>query len=153
MWGSASDIVLEDTVEFSLGDVEEVDVQKALLKVKIVNQFPIDANVQMFFTDENFNVTDSLFVGNQKNLIRSAEIDANGELIAGGEGLYDELIELDKTRFANLLDTKNVIIVAHLQTKRDPNDGTPPHVKFKESYKLDIDMGIQTEFDLTLNLN
>jgi hypothetical protein len=153
MWGSASNITLEDTVEFSLGDVEQVDVQKALLKIKIVNQFPIDANVQMFFTDENFNVTDSLFVGDQKNLIRSAEIDANGELVAGGEGIYDDIIEMDKTRFENLLKTKNIIIIARLQTTRDADNGTPPHVKIKESYKLDVDMGVQTEFDLTLNLN
>ena len=153
LWGNASNILLEDTVAFSLSqDINDVDVKEALLKIGIINQFPIDANVQFFLTDANYNITDSLFTGDQKNLIKSAEVDANGDLVSGGEGVYDEIITLDTQRFENLLNAHYIIIVADMATIQNP-DGTYPMVKFKSDYKLEVDMGVQTEFDLTLNLN
>lgn len=153
LWGSARNILLEDTVEFSLSqDINDVEVKKALLKIGIVNQFPIDAQVQLYFTDTDYNIIDSLFTGDQKKLIQSANIDANGDLITGGEGVYDEIITLENQRFENLLNADFIIIVADLATTQN-SDGTYPLVKFKSDYKLDVDMGVQTEFDLTLKLN
>lgn len=149
LYGTARNIVLEDTLEFSLADdIEGSEVQEALMKIKIVNEFPLDAMVQVYFTDQNFNVTDSLLLNEQKNIIVASQVDNQGELIPGRAGVYDEIITISNQTFENLLDADNLIIYAELNTARVQDQY--PDVKIKSDYQLSIDLGIQTHLNLSL---
>lgn len=148
LYGSATGISLTDTLELSLGeDFEEAEVEKALLKVKISNEFPLEADVQVYFADENYQLLDSLFEEDQKKIIVACDIDAGGSLVPGGAGVYDEVIIVDKARFNHLLDTKYLLVHANMSTKKTGNGY--PDVRLKADYKLSVEMGIQTKFNLT----
>lgn len=147
LYGSAKGISLNDTLEVSLGeDFDDTKVENALLKLKIVNEFPLQANVQIFFADEFYQVTGSMFKETQ-NIIVSSETDANGNLVPGGAGVYDDVIVIDKEDFNQLLKSKYLIVQAEMSTKKEGDNY--PDVKLKKDYKLSVEMGLQTKFNFT----
>jgi len=151
LYGSAYNLVLEDTLEISLGEtIDEVEVEKALMKIQLQNEFPLEAEVQFYLTDQQYNITDSLFTGNQKQIVRSAPIDDNGNRIENELGLYDEVIELSAEKFSHLVEASNLILIAKFQTRQN-QDQSRPSVKIKEGQRLHVDLGVQTHLDITIN--
>lgn len=148
--GSIQKISLNDTLDISLGeDLNETDVEKALVKVNVVNEFPVNANVQLYFTDENYAIIDSLFPENQTNVVKAAKVDDNGDPVTNGAGEYDELIEIDQDKFDNLMKASHILLKADLSTTRN-EDNTYPNVKFKSGYRVYINLGIQTKLNLSI---
>jgi hypothetical protein len=146
LWGSASGIVLKDTLDVDLEDTESSEVSSASLKLTLINQFPLDGNVQFVLTDANYKVIGTLLLPEQTNIIKGSTVDADGELQAAGA--YLGTIELDKTKIENIFQAKHIIITAGLQTSRN-SSGAATDVKFMADYFLSIEAGILA----TLKLN
>lgn len=149
LYGKASNIQLSDTVGIDLSDVDDSAIESASLKVKVFNEIPLDADVQFFLTDANFNVLDALLETDQTTLIESSTVNASGELQAPGE--VDLLIPIRKEKLDKIFQAKNIIIRARVNTARNGN-GTQPDVKFKSEYKMNVKLGIQAKLKLTADL-
>lgn len=148
LYGTADGLILEDTLEISLeDDSREIDVEKAFLKVKITNEMPIEANVQIYILDENGEVVAALFTPQQSAIIKSSMLDASGNMVSAG--VYDELIEIDKTKIEHLLNANKIYVVATMNTTKD-SKGTLMDVKFKSQYRLTVDLGLQAHLNVNV---
>jgi hypothetical protein len=147
LWGSASGIVLQDTLDVDLSSAEDSGVTGASLKLKLSNQFPLDGDIQFILTDEHFTPITTLLTDDQMHVIQGSTVSATGELQT--VGTYDNLIQLSSDKIQNLFKAKHLILVAALQTSRVAQTGTPPDVKFKAEYSLSVEAGILA----SLNLN
>ncbi|HMJ69898.1 MAG TPA: hypothetical protein VK508_13430 [Cyclobacteriaceae bacterium] len=146
LWGSATGIVLKDTLDVDLENTESSEVSSASLKLTLINQFPLDGNVQFVLTDASYNVIGTLLLPDQTNIIKGSTVDSDGELQAAGA--YLGTIELDKTKIEKIFQAKHIIITAGLQTSRN-SAGAATNVKFMADYFLSIEAGILA----TLKLN
>lgn len=146
LWGSATGIVLQDTLNVNLEKVEGSEVVEASLKMNLVNEFPLGGDVQFILTDENYVPLTTLLLPDQTNIIQPSTVDTDGELQAAGQ--YDGLIELDASKIEDLFKAKHLILMANLQTSRSTS-GSAPNVKFLDHYGLAIKTGIVATLKLT----
>jgi hypothetical protein len=149
LWGNATGIVLADTFKTELDDLKETEVEKASIRVKINNEIPLNGNLQFFFTDENYNVLDSLLAPSQKNLIPGSTVNATGELQSAGT--FDQSISLDKDKIDVLFKSKKMIVKIQLTTSPGPGN-TYPDVKFLSTYKIKLNLGVLATLKLSADL-
>jgi hypothetical protein len=147
LWGSASGIVLQDTLDVDLDNVEGSEVEAVELKVKLVNEFPLDGNVQFVLTDANFVPITTLLTADQVNIIKGSKVNSNGELQSAG--VYEGTIKLDQSKIDNMFEAKHIIVATALQTSRDIG-GNAQDVKFMADYKLSIDVGVLATLKLKI---
>jgi len=147
LWGSASGIVLQDTLDVDLDNVEGSEVEAVELKVKFVNEFPLDGNVQFVLTDANFVPITTLLTPDQVNIIKGSKVNSNGELQSAG--VYEGTIKLDQSKIDNMFEAKHIVVVTALQTSRDIG-GNAQDVKFMADYKLSIDVGVLATLKLKI---
>tara|TARA_R110002049_G_scaffold251679_3_gene426097 strand:- start:3033 stop:4625 length:1593 start_codon:yes stop_codon:yes gene_type:complete len=137
--GTLSDYVLVDTFDFEFDNTQLLDA--ATFRTNITNEFPVDADIQIYFADGNARILDSLFIG-QKKLILSGAIDADGKVIQPTNETEDT--DIDKVGLTNLFRSSKVIIKANLSTTN--SGGTV--VRFYDNYRLDVKLGIKAKFNL-----
>jgi hypothetical protein len=148
LFGSANNIDLSDTLEIDLNlGEEDVEVERALIYINIDNGFPLQGELQMYFTDNNFVVLDSAFTSASQKQLPAARVDNNGNITQ--PGLYNEVIEVTDQKLRRVENASHMIIKASLSTTRNP-DGSFPHVKIKSDYGLDINARIQAKIKATL---
>ena len=145
LYGKASNIVLADTIDFSLGDLDQSKIESASLKTYVVNELPIDANLQFIVTDENYVFIDSLLTDSQTSLVKGSTVDSNGDLLAAGK--IDEFIPLDADKVTSLFKAKKIIMKARLNTIKN-SSGVAVDVKFKSQYKINMKLGLRTTVKL-----
>lgn len=143
LWGSATGIVLQDTLDVDLESVESSEVNSASLKLEIFNQIPLDGNLQFVLADENYSPLGTLLLADQTNIIKGSTIGPDGELEAAGE--YSETIELEQSRIENLFKAKHLILMANLGTSEAPTD-----VKFLANYGMSIKATVLTSLKLSV---
>ena len=81
-----------DTSEYSFSEsIDEID--SILVRANIINGFPIDAQVQVYLTDENYKITDSIFPGINENLIASGKINSKGRVSEPAKKVTDVKIQ------------------------------------------------------------
>ncbi len=133
LYGTASDFKIRDTLPFNYNDLE--NVEQLTLRLNIENWFPLEADIQLIFTDENYNGLDTLFVPGEV-LIPSGIIPANSErVLMPGKKIQDHTF--DKSRILRLLNAKNILIEAGASSYQ--NGST--NVKIYNDYKLKIKIG------------
>jgi hypothetical protein len=148
MYGHATGIVLRDTIEIDLSQIEGSEVTSAALKLKITNDMPLDGTVQLALLDENDQFVDVLLDDDQMAIMRGSQVDASGDMIT--PGVYDGMIELSQEKIEQVFGAAKIAIVIGLQTSRD-GDGAAQNVKFKSSYSVAIEAGILADLKLKVN--
>ncbi len=133
--GSANGFTVVDTTDFELENIEEV--QKAIFRINAQNGFPADAYVQIYFTDTNYLVIDSLLSDASDFIVESGLLDLNGKVILPNKKMRDE--EFDKARLERIYDAKKLIITAIVSTQNAPVQQVPIY----SSYTLDIRIGVR----------
>lgn len=146
LYGKASNIVLADTVDLSLSNVDQSKVETAALKALVTNELPLDAFIQFYLTDQNYHVLDSLLSPTQTNLVKGSSVTSSGDLQTAG--VYDQLINLDPAKVQKIFSSKKIIVKAKMNTSKDAS-GNQVDVKFKSSYKIDIKLGLQVKLKLS----
>jgi hypothetical protein len=83
MWGYIYNWHARDTTEVDLSDLQGDynPIERVLVRIDIQNGFPIEAYGQVYFTDENYVILDSLFYTNEERLLAAAQVDANGRVL------------------------------------------------------------------------
>jgi hypothetical protein len=146
LYGKASNIVLADTVDVSLSDVDQSKVESAALKALVTNELPLDASLQFYLTDQNYHVLDSLLSPTQTNIVKGSSVTSSGDLQTAG--VYDQLIDLDPAKVQKIFNAKKIIVKAKMNTSKDAS-GAQVDVKFKSTYKIDIKLGLQVKIKLS----
>jgi hypothetical protein len=149
LYGKASGIVLSDTFSIDMKDVNESEIDLVALKVNVINELPLDAHAQFYLLNDNDIVIDSLIGSNQTKLIVGSTVNTTGDLSASG--VFDDEIEIVKSKIDKLLAAKKLIFKVRLNTTRDAN-GVQPNVKFKTSYKMKIKLGLKVNGKLNIDL-
>jgi len=151
LWGSASDIVLKDTVQIDFDELSQegidINAKAAYLKTRVINGYPVDVAIQGVLLDNNYMFLDTLLSRDQSVIVRSALTDDDGIV---EEGVFDEEIELDEQKVDALFDATYMLIVARMRTYTDSN-GTRPEVKFFDQASIDVDMGLRTDLNVVVN--
>ena len=145
LYGSASNFVIQDTVNFKIDKIDQVE--SLLLRAFITNGFPIDLGVQVYFTDSLYNIKDSL-VSPYQVIMPSAIVDGStGKVTSSTSKTTD--FAFSKTKMNNLTNVTKALFVARIATY---NDGSVPpiNVKFYSNYRLDIKLGVQAQLKVKL---
>ncbi|MEI7499525.1 MAG: hypothetical protein WCK84_03660 [Bacteroidota bacterium] len=72
LFGSISGFFIEDTVNFNFDIPSQAKMVE--FKVRTLNHFPLDAELQIYFADQNYKILDSLFSGKNHNIIVAAPV-------------------------------------------------------------------------------
>lgn len=138
--GHASGFAISDTADFTLE--ENDDIESAVFRINIDNGFPASAYTQVYFTDSNFVVLDSMLLDPTTRLVESAQIDANGKVTQSTHKMSDE--PFSKTRLQHLYSTKKLIIYSIIDTK----DAPTRQVEIYDYYKLDVKIGVRAQLNM-----
>lgn len=145
LYGYADMMMVNDTLEFNFNDFYEDEVEelkKILFGVSYENTFPIEVSTQVYFTDENYMVLDSLF--------DNTEIIKSGEDTSGNDGIIDTptkkitSVLFNNQRIKNIDNAKYIITNAKFKTFDVENQ---TNVKFYLDYALKIKIGLQVEIE------
>lgn len=142
LYGGITGIIFQDTFDIDIGTIDEV--KSVEFKINSENGFPMDAFVQIYFTDEAYNKIDSLMTAGQNNIIESGLVDANGEVIQAKKKTTTVPIETNRLQVITS-QSKKAIIQATLNTTN--NGGTP--VKIYSNSNLNIKLGILTKLKVS----
>jgi len=142
LYGRGWGFVLQDTNDFNfeedIGDIEEIESVE--FRINANNGFPTDGTVQVYFTDTNYVLLDSL-LNPLEQLINTA--------IPGGPPTYRVLEKTNKTtsviydreRLKKILHTMKIITKAEFSTVN--NGGTI--VKIYSDYGVDVKVGVKAK--------
>jgi hypothetical protein len=147
IWASAADIVLADTFQLDLSGAKDSRIESAQLHSVVENQLPVDAYMQMYFADDNYNLLDSVFASGKTALIKASTVNVNGELVE--KGVSDVKIDLSKEKLSRVFDAKKLIFKLSVNTTKE-NDGSQRPVQFKSKYKIDLKMSLEAKLKLLL---
>jgi hypothetical protein len=112
--------------------------------VKTINEFPLDAYLQVYFVNSMGATVDSLFADN-KVLIKAAPVDGNGISTSPSEVLKQ--VTLDKNRIDKINTASFLVVGASINTT---NTGTVP-VKITFDTKLKVNVGVNTHVQYSLH--
>lgn len=148
LYGKASNISLKDTVTLDLSDLKESTVETIGIKADISNKLPLDATIQLVLLDGAYKSLGELLSPAQTNFIKGSIVNASGDLVS--PGLFNELIELDKTKVANIFNAKYLVIVGSLSTSK--SGAGQVDVKFKSKLAIDVKLGLKVKLKLKADL-
>lgn len=140
--GSANGFSVSDTTEFELEKIDEV--KKAIFRINAENGFPASAYVQVYFTDSNLVVLDSLLSNPSDFVIASGLIDASGRVIFPNKKMKDEVF--DEARLKRIYKAKKLIIFSVVNTINAPNQ----QVSIYSNYRLNIKIGVNAFLNVEL---
>lgn len=149
LYGSASNINLRDTIDLDLSDADQSEISSASLKLKLVNELPLQGDVQFYLTDADYKIIGELLPTGKTTLVKASTVNASGELQTSG--IYDDLIDLDDNDIELVFKAKHIVVVALMSTSKNA-DGTFPDVKFKTGYTLNVSAGIKAKLKLSVDL-
>lgn len=144
MHGTADGFIISDTIELNLGkDFEDSKhIDWVLFKIFCENGFPVDAKLQIYFTDENFVIVDSLLAPPQQ-FIHAATPGPAPDYIVTQK--YTKVIstKIYNDRILEYYRIKNAIVHAHLNTYNNGNQ----IVKFYSYYQMHVMLGAQVQLN------
>ena len=139
-FGSVEGFILEDTLDFSIED--NAKLHEIEFVVVSVNRFPIDARIQVYFTDDHLNVLDSLIYGSDPYLVRAAAVSGPPDYRVITAPPPHTFIpqRITRERLDKLTKCTRMICHAGLNTT---NNGL---VKIYSDYDIDLTIGAKVYF-------
>jgi len=157
IYGSLSDFVMVDSTEVDLKDLleaaEEVDeVEQLNLRMFVRNALPIDASVQLVFTDSLFNPLDSLFEA-ATLIIPAAPVDLSspvgspdyGRVIGESESVID--VEIPRERIDGLENSSKLIVYVYGNTT---GNGNNPIRLYPENF-IEVNLAAEALFNIDIS--
>ena len=142
LYGQLSGLAMSKTYDFNGIGID--NIEKSVITVKTINEFPLDAYLQVYFVNSTGATVDSLFADN-KVLIKAAPVDGNGISTSPSEVLKQ--VTLDKTRIEKINTASFLTVGASINTT---NNGTVP-VKITFDTKLKVNVGVNTHVQYSLH--
>ena len=149
MFGNAKDFTFGDTTNFRFQKVD--NITSINFRAFVVNDFPMDVTMQIYFTDSAYNKIDSLFneppSANQTNVIPSAQITFNpdgSQSSIASQKLTD--VNYNQTRALALKKAHFIIIKAISATF---GNGTK-NVKIYSDKRLSVKLGARAQMNIKI---
>ncbi|MCS6917578.1 MAG: hypothetical protein RMK52_00520 [Chitinophagales bacterium] len=131
---SASDLLLMDTLDFSLTAAESQQtgtIRDGLFQFHVSNGFPLHAGIQVFFHNADFSVLDSLFASPQQ--ITAAAVDADCRVQQAASSVLTAVIGEEKME--RLRVARKAVIRVVLNTGSSP---ICPVVRLYDTYRMNL---------------
>ena len=141
--GYANGFEIQDTAVFSLEKIDQIE--SAVFRINIDNGFPATAFTQIYFTDSNYVVLDSMLLNPQNAIVESALVNANGIVIQNTHKTTDE--PFSKSRLQHLYNARHLLIHSVINTKDSPGR----NVAIYDYYKLDVKIGVRAQLNIKFN--
>lgn len=143
-WGTASNIMLMDTVPFSFQANDINAIQSLQFKINATNGFPIDMGFQLYFTDsisptQKYNIVDSL-ISPYQEILPSAMVDTTIGKVTSAVNTISQYF-LDKTRINKIANTKHILLKGTFVTY---NSGKT-NVKIFSTYFIGLKIGVMAQ--------
>jgi len=147
IWGSADFLIMQDTLAFDFLDFYEDnpdEIKKLTFRLNFTNGFPVNLNSQIYFTDENYSVLDSLFT-DHKVVSAGEDTNNNGKVNPVQNEPLNVVFTSDK--IDNIRNSKYIIIWGQVNTTN--SDQVPPEpVKFFSDYFLKVYLGVIVDLEI-----
>jgi hypothetical protein len=140
LYGRLKNFVLKDTLEFSLELPNEI--QSAEFLLHIVNGFPLDIDLQLYFADKDYRILDSLMM-DQTSLIRAASVGPPPDFKVLLPTDYKVNIPVTEQKMQNISDAENILVRGRLETSNGD------YVKIYSDY--DIKVKLSAIFNVSVN--
>ena len=111
-------------------------VQSVIFKINTDNGFPLDADLQIYFTDSNMNRLDSLTVPGQ-NIIASGIVNGAGDVVAPTHKTTSILVDEKRFTYIKKRTAKALVLAKLITTGLGSKD-----VKILSTYKVDVKLGL-----------
>lgn len=139
----AEDFEVEDTVDFDLSDIpdedDDVEIKSFLIRMETTNGMPVEINMQVVLVDTFYNVLDSLFTEETKNVLPSASVDQNGKVISPTQN--EITIDFPPDRLDIIRNTRYAMVRGTFETTEEGQK----MVKFYSYYEIKFKLGVKTE--------
>jgi hypothetical protein len=151
MEGYAYLLLLSDTLDFVFGtfyDHPPEEIEKLIFRINIKHRFPVDVNLQLYFTDDSYMVLDSLFrdPADQSKIVEAAP-DENGDGIADEFEPAPIEIPLSEEQIDNISESHHIIVKGRITTSG--YDSQPPkNVRFYSFYYFNAHIGAIAELEI-----
>lgn len=135
-------IFQQDIEDLDLGGLNEAEnpVEKLTLRFNVQNEFPLDADLKLYFLDASKAITDSVNL----DLFDAAPVDANGRS-TGYSTTIDE-VALSASKIDRLLSAKTIRLVVTMNTTNNGNTT----VKIYNDYDVKVALGIRAKLQYDL---
>ena len=145
LWGHFDHLTFVDTFDLAIDKPEELEYLE--FHTKIRNGMPITGVMQIYFTDVDYHVIDSL-AGNDPILIREAPVDPSTYLpYPGMYGEKDTTYILNTQRMQNLKGVKKMLLKAVLNSA---NQGQSD-VKLRENQAIRLNFSARAKLRKAIN--
>jgi hypothetical protein len=119
------------------------DVEQSFIKLRTVNELPLDASIQAYFVDASGATLDSLFT--DPSIIKGGAVDANGFAQSSTEVVNE--ISVTQQKVDRIEQAETLVLKVVVSTT---NNGSVP-VKFSATDKIKISLGVNTRLEYKLN--
>lgn len=134
IYGSASGFAVRDTFEVDFGTYDQVE--QAEFKLISDNNMPLSVDVQLYFTNEQGQVIDSL-LSTTERVVDAAPVNENGMVTnANTTTLF---IPITAERLDKILATKKIILQTAFSTTNDGNTS----VRVLADHDVNVRMGVK----------
>lgn len=146
LWVNEVDIPLNYIMPFNMQDLNSFSEQilSILIRLNTYNGFPTDAMGQVYFLDSNNFVVDSVFVNDPLELNPGTPT-GNGETI--NPSYNQSNIFFDQDKIDELANVKNIFIEGLVNNLSLDT----ALIDFYPDYKLDIQIGVQVELNMSIS--
>jgi len=139
--GYVKDFAIQDTFDFKFDNIE--DIESLMIRTIIDNEFPLEAKMQVYFTDANFVKLDSLVTTPtpaDQIIIRAAQVNlTTGQLLSSTKKITD--FNLPKTRINKIVGAEKILVKALLNT----SGSATQNIKIYDFYKMSVKIAAQAE--------
>lgn len=131
-------LTIQDTLDFNMEDTDIDQIDYLMIRINSENGFPLNAGIQLYFTDADFNVLDSLLYDNDTRILVGGEVGLPPQLKVITPASKTTDVRVDKPRLEKILDAEKMLLNASLSTTNGE------FAKIYDSYSLKIQIGAKT---------
>ncbi len=143
--GTSAGLVLRDTIAYDLSDDldKDGDLKTAEMQVYMKNGLPVEAQLQIYFTDSNYVVLDSLFMGGPESVMLAADPGPAPGYRVKNPTEKRSYIKLDRAKIDNIIDARKALVKIISYTSGYGMNT----VKIYSDYQIDVKIGVRAKYE------
>lgn len=138
-------LFIKDTFDFNYQSSNPEQFDYLIMRLNFENGFPLEAGLQAYFTDNQFNVIDSLIYSADDRIIAGGIIGLPPQLRVVKPAIKITDFRIDKQRSEKITRASKMILKAWLAT----TNGNL--AKIYDDYKLKVKLGVRAGFNFQTN--
>jgi hypothetical protein len=144
LWGYLYKFTYTDTVDVDIANyTNNLPISRMAVLLTLENRMPVEAFAQIYLTDENYHVLDSLIDNPNSLVLEAAPVDANGRII--NKVNTQTKMELTQKQISDMSNCKHLLIKLYANT-----DGALQGrlMKIYREYGAKANIGIEVDLDV-----